>query len=43
VALPLPGRSVEIERTQLGDNAGVVGAACMGAQRAPRGAGALPA
>jgi len=35
VALPIPGRSVEIERTQLGDDAGIIGAACMAAARAP--------
>ncbi len=35
VALPIPGRSVEIERTQLGDDAGIIGAASMAAARAP--------
>lgn len=35
VALPIAGRSVEIARTQLGDNAGIVGAACMAAARTP--------
>ena len=35
VALPIAGRSVEIERTVLGDNAGIIGAACMAAARAP--------
>jgi glucokinase len=35
VALPIAGRSVEIERTQLGDDAGIIGAACMAAARTP--------
>jgi glucokinase len=33
VALPGPGRQVEIVRTALGDNSGIVGAARMGARR----------
>lgn len=39
VALPGPGRQVEIVRTALGDNSGIVGAAYMGARQAsPPGA-----
>lgn len=34
VALPGPGRQVEIVRTELGDNSGIVGAAYMGAHAA---------
>jgi glucokinase len=32
VALPIPGRQVEIVRTELGDNSGIVGAARIGAR-----------
>jgi glucokinase len=35
VALPIAGRALEIEPTHLGDNAGIVGAACMAAARTP--------
>jgi glucokinase len=35
VALPVAGRTLEIEPTQLGDNAGIVGAACMANVRYP--------